>query len=83
MDEEQKPSILANRIILQLIQHMVSDQLRPSWEDFASIRVVYRQCGGTWLGLIDGDLRQVELLKTIVTAWGQMPIRQLELKRVI
>lgn len=83
MDEEQKPRVLANRVILQLIQHVVSGDLMPSWEDFASIRVVFRQCGGSWTELIHGDIRQLELLKTIVLAWGHMPIRQVELKRVI
>jgi hypothetical protein len=83
MDQEQKPSILANKVVLQLIQHAISDQLMPSWEDFASIRVVFRQCGGSWAALLNGDHQQLEKLRNIVMAWGQMPMRQIELKRVI
>jgi len=83
MEQEQKPSVLANKVLLQLIQHGVSEQLMPTWEDFASIRVVFRQCGGSWRALLDGDHNQLELLRTIVMAWGQMPMRQIELKRVV
>ena len=83
MEQEPQPKVLANKVIRQLVQHMVSDQLAPSWEDYASIRVVFRQCGGSWDNLIQGDIKTVELLKTIVTAWGQMPARQIELKRVV
>jgi len=84
MDQEPKqPSVLANKVILQLIQHSVSEELSPSWEDFASIRVVFRRCGGSWADLLNGDHRQLELLRQIVVAWGQLPIRKVELKRVI
>lgn len=83
MDEEQKPRILANKVLLQLIQHGVSEKLMPSWEDFTSIRVVFRQCGGSWRALLEGDHLQLQLLRNIVMAWGQLPARQLELKRVV
>lgn len=83
MDQEQKPSVLANKVVLQLIHHSVSEELAPTWEDYASIRVVFRRCGGSWAALMNGDHRQLELLRQIVAAWGQMPIRKVELKRVI
>jgi hypothetical protein len=80
---EQKPRVLANKVILNLIQHMVSDELTPTWDDYASIRVVFRKCQGEWASLVEGDPQQIELLKNIVTAWGQMPIRKVQLKRVV
>lgn len=83
MDQEEQPKVLANKVIRQLVRHMVSEQLDPSWEDYAAIRVVFRNCHGSWDQLSQGDIRTLELLKTIVTAWGKMPKRQLELKRVI
>jgi hypothetical protein len=83
MDDDDKPSVLANKVVLQLIEHGVSDKLRPGWEDFTSIRVVFRQCGGSWVALLDGDPQHLELLRNIVKAWGQMPMRQVELKRVV
>lgn len=83
MDEEQQPRILANKVIRQLIQHTVSDELSPSWEDYAAIRVVFRQCGGSWDQLIQGNIDTLNLLKAIVSAWGQMPKRKVELVRVI
>jgi hypothetical protein len=83
MDQEQKPTVLANKVILQLIQHGVSEELAPSWEDFTSIRLVFRQIGGSWIALLDGDHSQLELLRNVVTAWGKMPMRKIELKRVV
>jgi len=83
MDQEQQPKILANKVIRQLIQHMVSDEIEPSWEDFAAIRVVFRQCGGSWDELIQGSIDTLNLLKNVVTAWGQMPRRKIEVKRMI
>jgi len=83
MDQEQKPSVLANKVILQLIQHGVSEKLMPSWEDFASIRVVFRQIGGSWAALLDGDHTQLARLRMVVMAWGQLPMRKIELKRVV
>jgi hypothetical protein len=32
---------------------------------------------------LNGDHQQLEKLRNIVMAWGQMPMRQIELKRVI
>jgi hypothetical protein len=83
MEQDQQPKVLANKVIRQLVQHMVSGQLELSWEDYTAIRVVFRQCGGSWDQLIQGNIQTVELLKTIVTAWGQSPQRKQEMERVI
>jgi hypothetical protein len=83
MEPEAQPKILANKVIRQLVQHMVSDKIDPSWEDYAAIRVVFRDCGGSWDQLIQGDIGTLKLLQTIVGAWGQMPKRMLQMQRVI
>lgn len=80
---EQQPRVLANKVIRQLIQHMVSEKLEPTWEDYAAIRVVFRQCGGAWDALMQGDIEAMTRLKSVVAAWGRMPERQIELKRMI
>ena len=83
MDQDHKPRVLANKVLLQMIQHSVSEKLAPSWEDFMALRVVFRRCGGSWRDLLEGDHQQLDLLRTIVVAWGHMPARQLELKRMV
>lgn len=77
MDEAlQKPKVFANQVIRQLIQHMVADDMVIEPDDYMAIRVVFRKCGGSWIAFGDGDLKQFELLKSIVLAWSQMEGRR-------
>lgn len=74
MDEEpQVPKIFANRVVDQVIQHMVGDQVKAKPQDFMAIRVTFRHLGGSWEKIVAGDLLSIELLKQVVGAWGQMP----------
>lgn len=77
MDESlEQPKVFANQVIRQLIQHMVAEDMVIELQDYLAIRVVFRACGGSWIKFDEGDLRQFELLKAIVTAWGQMEDRR-------
>jgi hypothetical protein len=77
MDESlQQPKVFANRIIRQLVQHMVAEDMVIDLQDYLAIRVVFRACGGSWIKFGEGDLKQFELLKAIVLAWGQMEDRR-------
>lgn len=83
MVDEVKPKLLANKVIFQLVRHMVSEDMPIDGRDYLAIRMVFRQCNGSWAKLLEGDQVQVELLKTVVTAWGQCPSVQQAVKRVI
>lgn len=77
MDEAlSQPKVFSNRIIRQLVQHLLAEDMVIDHKDYMAIRVVFRKCGGSWQKFYEGDLTQFELLKAIVTAWGQMPGRQ-------
>lgn len=76
MDEEKVPRVFANHVLKQMVQHMFGDDLIVERDDFLSLRIVFRRCGGTWTSILGGDLKQIELLKTLVTAWGNMPGRK-------
>jgi hypothetical protein len=84
MDEQTKPPIVfANRVILQLVQHMLAEDMVVEPRDYAAIRMVFRKCGGSWRLFEEGDQVQFELLRTIVAAWGQMPNRLRASDRVV
>ncbi len=82
-DFEAPPRIFGNHVIKQLVQHLLAPGIIVDFDDFQVIRVVFRALGGSWGQLANGDIVQLELLKKIVSAWGQMPDRQMESDRII
>lgn len=84
MDETKlHPLLFANHVIHQLVEHMVGEDMVIEHNDYTVLRVVFRKCGGNWSELTQGSLVQLELLKTIVSAWGQMPERVKDSDRLI
>ena len=84
MDEPLKqPQVFANKVICQMVQHMLAEDMIIDAKDYAAIRKVYQQCGGSWEKLSSGDQVHIELLKTVVTSWGQMPGRVKESDRLV
>ena len=77
------PAQLANRVIRQLIDHLFGEDMITLKDDFMGIRVVYRQLGGTWVQLTDGNNDSIDLLEKIVIAWGKAPGRKLKSKESI
>jgi len=74
--DQQPPLVFSNRIIRQLIDHMIGENTITEDIDFKSMRVVFRACGGSWEKFMNGDILNNELLQKIVTAWAQMPGRK-------
>jgi len=70
---DSQPKLSANRVIYQLVQHTVSENLTPSAMDCMVMRIAFRKVGGSWEALFAGDQRQMNLLKFVVGSWGQMP----------
>lgn len=73
---EKPPLIFANRIIRQLTDHMVGEDVALEDKDFEVIRVVFRWCQGSWEKFLGGNPVHTELLKKIVTAWSNTPNRK-------
>ena len=77
MDEPVwSPKVFANKVIFQFVQHLLSEDMIVEPDDYAAIRLVFRQSGGLWDALADGDVVMLELLQKIISAWGQMPERK-------
>jgi len=84
MDETSKqPLVFANRIIKQIVQHTLAPDMIIEPKHYMAIRTVFRKMGGSWSNLASGDQTSVELLKSIITAWGLMPTREKESDRIV
>lgn len=82
-DFEVPPSVFANHVIKQMVDHSFGGDLELDYQDYMVIRTVFRRCGGSWGLLCTGDLLSLSLLGKIVVAWGQMPERKSTSDRVI
>jgi hypothetical protein len=77
MDDFPKtPLVFANKVIQQLIDHVVGDDYIVTNGDYLTIRIAFRNGGGRWLKVALGDIIHSRLLTNIVVAWGKMPCRQ-------
>jgi len=77
----EHPKILANRVIKQMVEHMLADAPELEGKDYMVLRTVFRSAGGEWSAITYGDTKHLDLLKDIVTAWGKMqgPKKQSEI----
>lgn len=78
MDDEKEwtPSIFANKVILQFVQHALAEGTTLEPKDYLVIRAAFRSVGGSWSRLADGDMVMLELLQKLIVAWGKMPGRK-------
>jgi len=74
--ETNPPLIFSHRIIRQLVDHLLGEDFITEDIDFESIRLVFRQKGGSWEGFMNGDMKNNKLLEDIVSAWAQLPNRK-------
>ncbi len=72
-DRPKQPRIFANKVIKQLIGHMFADGFKVKAKDYDAIRVTFRTLEGSWDQLGLGDMKQLELLQQVVTAWAALP----------
>lgn len=73
MGEDTPPPLLfANQVISEMVAHTMGEEMLVEYRDYMALRTAFRHCGGTWAGLADGDVRQVDLLRRLVSVWGAM-----------
>jgi len=75
MGIDEHPQLFANHVIAKMVAHAMGDETVVERDDFTSMRVVFRERGGSWVALADGDISQVDRLRGIVKAWGKLPGR--------
>jgi len=74
--DEPRPLVFSHRVIRQLIDHMVGEDTVTDEADFLSMRLAFRQKGGSWEKLVNGDTSQNNLLKDVVVGWSKIPGRK-------
>lgn len=83
MADDKTPQIFANKVIRQIVQHTLAEDMVIQPEDYLAIRKVFSQCAGSWEGLGNGDLKHLALLKKVITVWGKRPGRVKESDRLV
>lgn len=76
MDDSPKPPLhFANRLVAQLINHLVGEDVVVLPEDYTAIRTAFRAAGGSWEAIHVGSLPHTLLLEKLVKSWGKLPNR--------
>jgi len=75
-DREIPPKQFANHVLKQVCSHMLADDIVVEPNDYMAMRVAFRSLGGLWSEVAYGDIVHLELLKKVVTAWGNEPGRK-------
>jgi len=80
MDEAAPPPLLvfANRVIRQLVDHSFGEGVKTEASDLMALRTAFRWCQGSWESVWSGDMTHLELLKTLIKAWGQAKVLKKE-----
>lgn len=76
------PLVFANRMIRQLIDHLLGSDVIATKDHYLAIRTVFRSLGGSWSQLVSGHIDHVRLLTQIVLGWGGLPGRKREVDEV-
>lgn len=74
--ESRPPLVFSNRIIRQLVDHLLGEDFITEDLDFKSMRLVFRERGGSWEKFMNGDVQQNKILQDVVSAWAQLPDRK-------
>jgi hypothetical protein len=75
-EEKKQPKVFANRVIQQVVDHMLLPGTEITPNDFMLIRVVFRSAGGSWASFADGDTAHAEILKSVIKSWGLQSPKQ-------
>ena len=54
-----------------LVDHLVGTEYVVLPADYSLIRVMFHSQGGTWQGIMRGNIDHVVLLEDVVKAWGK------------
>lgn len=63
VDDDSVKQTLAWRIVRQIVDHIYGSDEKVSAEEFMQVYRMFVGAGGSWEGLIDGDMKSVALLE--------------------
>jgi len=70
-DSAKIPLVFANRVIRLFANNQLSEDVMILPDDYMTMRLVFRKCGGSWEMVGAGGVPHVNLLAKIVAAWGR------------
>lgn len=59
----------AYKIVRQIMDHVYGEDEKLSSKDFVAIFKIYLNRGGSWEGLMDGDMRNVKIIEDVLQAF--------------
>jgi hypothetical protein len=62
-DESAVKNTVAFRIVRQIVDHVYGADEKISPEEFLNVYRIFNGAGGSWEGLIDGDMKSVAILE--------------------
>lgn len=74
-DPKKEPLIFADRVIHKFVSNMLGS-MQVTSEDLLFIKNIFRNCGGSWEGIVKGDIRNTLILEQVVSQWGLQPWRK-------
>jgi len=70
-DHKDDPIVFANKVLAQYAKALLGYEKLEA-EDCNTMRVTFRNLGGSWSDLSYGDPKAVGLASQIVVAWGKL-----------
>lgn len=80
--EDKIPLNFANRAIRQFADNLLGGDVMVLPSDFLLMKTVFRHLGGSWENVVQGGVKHVHLLSSIVQAWGNVRKGQREIEVV-
>lgn len=75
------PIHFANRLIRKLVDNLLGPDMMILPADYLLLRLAFKSRGGTWEGIIQGDMTTTRLIENLIVIWGKQDtrIRQTEM----
>lgn len=75
-DSTKTPLVFSEQAIRRLVTNQSSDETMILPNDYQVMRVVFRKRGGSWEGVTQGDVAQIQLLASVVKTWAKLRQKQ-------
>ena len=72
MDVDRPPLEFANRVLRRFVNNLYGASVYVLPEDYTMMRVVFRNLGGSWEQVSQGDIEQCKTVVRIVQSWGAL-----------
>lgn len=82
-DSKDTPKVFANRMIRMLVDNSLGSDTNIPPNDYLVMRVAFRNMGGTWEQISQGNHEHLAKLKQVINTWTQQHQKKPENQRLI